>query len=356
MRILVTGGAGFIGSHIVKQLLEEGHSVVVYDNLSEHSENSENQKTGDSDISESQKHWHTEYSEFSGDNLTLIKADVRDIKTLLEALAGVDAVIHMASFISVEESVKNPLKYMENNVLGTASLLTAMREAGVKKIVFSSSATVYGEPKSLPILEDAPLSAANPYAASKIAMEAICESFHKTDGFDVTILRYFNPYGPGEKHEPETHAIPNFIRAGLSQGDKGNRGDMGDQGAAIPLYWKGEQVRDFIYVEDLAEAHISVLEIRDTQYETRAGSYRVFNVGSQKGVKVIDVVIELSDILGYKLEIEDLGERSGDVMANYASSAKLKEATGWEAKVGLEEGLRKTVEYFKSLKNLKEFK
>src|SRR3989344_213844 len=375
MRILVTGGAGFIGSHIVKQLLEQGHKVVVYDleesfivHRSSFIEKNSNgqQRAGDQRPTNNDQ------------RITFIQGDVKDSKLLVESLKDVDAVIHMAAFISVEESVKNPLKYMENNVIGTASLLTAMREAGVRKIVFSSSATVYGEPKSLPILEDAPLSAANPYAASKIAMEAIAESFARTDGFDVTILRYFNPYGPGENHQPETHAIPNFIKAGLSQGteasiahrssfiEKNSNGQQraGDEPitnnqTAIPLYWKGEQVRDFIYVEDLARAHIAVLENREERRENREenftlhsslftqGSYRVFNVGSERGVKIIDVINVLSDILGYKLDIEDLGERPGDVMANYASSAKLKQATGWEAKVGLEEGLRKTVEWFK---------
>lgn len=297
MRILVTGGAGFIGSHIVKQLLNQNHEVVVYDKLIVNSS-----------------------------LLTTIEGDVKDTKKLVNALEGVSAVIHMASFIAVEESVKNPLKYIDNNVLGTTSLLIAMREAGVKKIVFSSSATVYGEPSSLPILEDAPLSAANPYAASKIAMEALCESFAKTDGFNATILRYFNPYGRGENHLPETHAIPNFIKAGIEK-------------KPVPLYWKGEQIRDFIFVEDLASAHIAVLNLE---------GYNVFNVGSESGTKVIDVINILSDIFGYQLEVEDLGERKGDVMGNYASSAKLKQATGWEAKVGLDEGLTKTVEWFKS--------
>lgn len=308
MKILVTGGAGFIGSHIVKQLFESGHEVVVYD-----------------DFSNSEKPLAISLQQ-SADSLTFIEGNVKNSKLLTEALSGVNSVIHMASFISVEESVKNPLKYIDNNVLGTASLLEAMRGSGVKKIVFSSSATVYGEPKSLPIQEDAPLSAANPYAACKIAMEALCESFYKTDGFDVTILRYFNPYGPGENHEPETHAIPNFIKAGLKK-------------EAVPLYWKGGQARDFIYVEDLAAAHLAVLNLT---------GYNVFNVGTESGTKIIDVINILSDILGYTLEINDLGERKGDVMANYASSAKLKTATGWEAKVSLEDGLRKTVDWFKT--------
>ena len=375
MKILVTGGAGFIGSHIVKQLLEANHQVIVYDDFSTTKRSVipggvyPGLRSGDQESSELEESGSRIES-----GMTIVEGNVKDSKLLVESLTGVDAVIHMASFISVEESVKDPLKYMDNNVLGTACLLTAMREAGVKKIVFSSSATVYGEPKSLPILENAPLSAANPYAASKIAMEALCESFYKTDGFNVTILRYFNPYGPGEDHRPETHAIPNIIKAALSQDPKSavipggvypglRSGDQESSGIEapgsrikygmtnkkpIPLYWKGEQVRDFIYVEDLAEAHIRVLGDRgDMGNLGEKGRYEVFNVGSESGVKVIDVINVLSDILGYELNIEDLGERPGDVMANYASSAKLKEATGWEAKVGLEEGLRKTVEWFK---------
>jgi len=313
MKILVTGGGGFIGSHIVKQLIEAGHEPVVYDDFSTNKRSEELA------------------------SVEVIEGDVRDSKKLLESLTGVDAVIHMAAFISVEESVKDPLKYIENNVLGAGSVLCAMREAGVKKIVFSSSATVYGEPKSLPITEDFPLSAANPYAASKVASEAICESFFQTDGFDVSILRYFNPYGPGEAHDPETHAIPNFIKAGIEK-------------RPIPLYWKGEQIRDFIYVEDLAAAHIAVLG-QESGGKSQEGSFEIYNVGTEEGVKIIEVVNMLSDIFGYELEIEDKGERKGDVMANYASSAKLKEATGWGAKVDLDEGLRKTVEYFKVIGN-----
>ncbi len=302
MKVLITGGAGFIGSHITKQLLDSGNEVVIFDDFS------------------------TSSKEDTDSRATVVEGNIKDSKLLAESLKGSDAVIHMASFISVEESVKNPAKYMENNVTGTASVLTAMREAGIKKIVISSSATVYGEPKSLPILEDAPLSAANPYAASKIAMEVLCESFNKTDGFDVTTLRYFNPYGPGENHIPETHAIPNFIKAAMEK-------------RPVPLYWKGEQIRDFIYVEDLASAHIAVLEL---------SGHNVFNVGSENGVKIVDILNQLSDIFEYKLEVEDLGERKGDVMANYASSEKMKKATGWEVKTGLGEGLKKTVEFFKN--------
>lgn len=318
MKVLITGGNGFIGSHITKQLLEQNHQVVIYDNFSTSKKPSVISHQSSEGPQTSQM---TDYR-----RLTTIEGDINDLKKLQESLQGVDAVIHMASLISVEESVKMPLKYIENNVMGATSLLQAMRQAGVKKIVFSSSATVYGTPKSLPITEDQPLSAANPYGASKIAIEVLCESFAKTDGFDVIILRYFNPYGPGEAHLPESHAIPNFIEAAIKK-------------EPIPLYWKGEQTRDFIYVEDLAAAHIAVLPLT---------GYQVFNVGTNNGTKIIDVVNELSDIFGYKLEIKDKGNRLGDVMSTYASSEKLTRATGWEIKVPLKEGLSKTVDSFKN--------
>ncbi len=317
MKVLITGGAGFIGSHISKQLLDSGHEVIIYDDFSTSDKSSFLSRNSQESETNNEK------------RRTIIEGNVKDSKLLINSLTGVDAVIHMASFIAVEESVKDPYKYIDNNVLGTTVLLDSMVKAGVKKLVFSSSATVYGEPESLPILEDAPLSAANPYAASKIGMEVLCEAFNKTHGLDVIILRYFNPYGPGENHRPETHAIPNFIKAGLEK-------------KVVPLFWKGEQVRDFIYVEDLASAHVAVLNL---------SGYQVFNVGSEAGVKIIDILNKLSDIFGYKLGVEDLGERAGDVMANYASSKKLRETTGWEAKVSLDEGLRKTVDWFKLLKS-----
>lgn len=307
MRILLTGGAGFIGSHITKLLIERGDEVVILDNFSKSDEENltKTSQTGQAII---------------------VKGDVRDENLVLKALVGVDSVIHLASLIEVTESVKNPLSFADNNILGTVSLLEAMRKANVKKILFSSSACVYGESEVLPIKEDAKILPAEPYGASKVAAESFISVYHFLHGFDSLILRYFNPYGPGEKHDPETHAIPNFIKAALDK-------------KPLPVYWKGEQVRDFIYVEDLARAHLEVLNLN---------GLRVFNVGTEKGIKVIDVLNKLSDILGYKLEIDDLGERPGDVQANYASSSLLKQVTGWQAKIDLDEGLKKTLEWFKA--------
>lgn len=304
MKILVTGGAGFIGSWVSKLLLEEGHSITIVDNLSRGNKNSLDPKVRFEQI------------------------DINNQDSLEKILPGQDAVIHMASFIEVSESVNNPVKFVENNILGTVKLLEAMKNSGIKKIIFSSSACVYGKPKKIPLSEDDPLQEQeNPYGLTKVSMEQLCALYHKLFGFDVTILRYFNPYGPGEMHTPETHAIPNFIKAILSK-------------TPIPLFWKGEQIRDFIYIEDLARAHIATLPLTGIHY---------FNVGTNVGVKVIDVIKTIFEIVGFKVEIEDLGERKGDVEALVASAEKIKKELGWEAKTDLKTGLTKTIEFFKSL-------
>lgn len=300
-KILVTGGAGFIGGHVNNLLLQDGHDVVVLDNLSKGHKDQLDPK------------------------VQLVVGDIQDPQKTKEALKGIDAVIHMAGLIIVPESVEDPIKYYQNNVAGTVNLLQCMQKENVKKIIFSSSACVYGTPEKLPITEEAPLHPDNPYGATKASVEAFLQAFNANFGFDVTILRYFNPYGPGELHEPETHAIPNFIKATLAK-------------KPIPLYWKGEQTRDFIYIEDLARSHTQVLGL---------SGFNIFNVGTETGVKVKDVIDKIFEIVGYEVEIEDLGKRAGDVEANYASSAKLKKAVGWEAKVGLKEGLEKTINFFK---------
>jgi UDP-glucose 4-epimerase len=302
VRVLVTGGAGFIGSALTRVLLEEQHEVTVIDNLSK-------------------GHRH-----LVPDDALFIEGDLRDEDHLPEWLRGHDAVIHMAAFIEVGRSVEEPLLFAENNIMNSVRLLEGMRKADVGKIVFSSSACVYGTPERLPIREDDPLGVqSNPYGASKVAVEAFVATYNQLYGMDAIILRYFNPYGPNELHEPETHAIPNFIRAAIER-------------KPIPLFWKGEQVRDFIYVDDLARAHTAVLPLSGLQY---------FNVGSDTGTKIIDAVNEIMDIAG-ETPIEQLGERPGDVPESYAWSKKLADTTGWRAQVSLREGLERTVEWFRT--------
>ncbi len=302
MRVLITGGAGFIGSHVTKLLLDQGHTVTVFDDLSSGHEDQIDKRAN------------------------FVKGDIGDQPSLEKALPNHDAVIHMASFIEVGESVKKPVEFTQNNILGTVKLLEAMRKTEVKKIIFSSSACVYGQPSKVPIMEDDPLGVQeNPYGLTKVSMEQFCTLYHTLFNFDVTILRYFNPYGPGELHQFETHAIPNFIKTALEK-------------KPIPLYWNGEQIRDFIYIEDLAMAHILPLNLQ---------GLHIYNVGTQQGCKVIDVVKKIFEILGYEVEIENLGERKGDVPELVASAEKIKSELGWETKVDLDEGLKKTIEFFR---------
>ncbi len=300
--MLVTGGAGFIGSHVSRVLLEQGHQVTVLDNLSRGRR------------------------ELVPESAAFVRADLADEDATAEALPGHDAVIHLAGFLEVAVSVQKPVEFTENNVVNSVKLLEAMRRAGVGKIVFSSSATVYGVPKRLPLREDDPLGMqANPYGASKVAVETFLGVYHQLYGFDCISLRYFNPYGPNELCDPETHAVPNIVRAVLER-------------RPIPVYWKGEQVRDYIYVEDLARAHLAPLELTGLD---------CFNVGTDVGTKVNDVIDTVFRIVGYEVPIDDLGERPGDIAASYASSEKLRKQLGWRSQVDLEEGLRRTIAHYR---------
>ena len=302
MRVFVTGGAGFLGSHVCVALLKAGHVVTVLDNLS----------TGHLDV--------------LPDDVAFIEGDVGDEERLPGWLAGHDAVIHLAALVPVTPSVSRPVAYAENNVVNTVRLLESMRAAGVNSVVFSSSATVYGDPKQVPIRETHPVSLqGNPYGATKVAAEAFIGVYHRLHGFHATILRYFNPYGPNELCEPETHAVPRIVQAALAD-------------RPVPVYWKGEQIRDYIYVEDLARAHAAVMGMQGLNY---------FNVGTGRGVSVNQILAALTDIFGRPLRVDDLGERAGDIWAYYASPAKLRKATGWRAEVGLAEGLRRTVEFYR---------
>ena len=302
MRVFLTGGAGFIGSHVSRVLLETGHQVTVFDNLAR----------GRRDLVPA--------------GAAFVQADLADEAAVTEALRGHDAVIHLAGYLEVAVSVQKPVEFSVNNIVNSVKLLESMRRAEVGKIVFSSSATVYGVPKRLPLREDDPLGMqANPYGATKVSVEVFLGVYHKLYGFDCIALRYFNPYGPNELCDPETHAVPNIVRAALER-------------RPVPMYWRGEQVRDYIYVEDLARAHVQPLN---------AKGFEVFNVGSDVGTKVIDIVHTVSRILGYEVAIDDLGERAGDVEASYASSEKLRTQLGWAPQVDLEEGLRRTIAHYR---------
>lgn len=304
MKVVVTGGAGFIGSHLTKHLLDKDIEVLVIDNLSRGFEELVDKR-----------------AEFENIDLSHQKK----IETVLNKWKA-DAVIHLANYIVVPESVEKAVEYTENNVVNTVKLLEAMKDAQVRTIVFSSSATVYGEPKHLPLKEESPLGIqTNQYGASKIAMESFVAAYHKLYDMNAITLRYFNPYGPNERHEPETHAIPNFILSTLKK-------------QPIPVYWQGEQKRDFIYVEDLAAAHTSVLHLP---------GYNIFNIGTENGIKIKDVIKKIFKIVGYEVPLQDLGNRPGDASATYASAKKLRQSVGWRPQTDLETGLSRTIDFYR---------
>jgi UDP-glucose 4-epimerase len=302
MKILVTGGAGFVGSRVVAHLLQDGHTVAVFDNLS------------------------TGFAHVVPEGATLIEGDLRNADAVSAAVEGKDAVIHLAAQALVPESVANPQKAFDINLVGGFNLIEAMRKHGVTRIVHSSTAAVYGNPERVPIREDDRKLPINPYGSTKLAFEALLHSYHAAYGFNVTMFRYFNPYGPHEQHEPETHAIPSFIRAALD-------------GTPVPLYWKGEPIRDFFFVDDIARAHVMGLS-RD--------GYNVYNLGSGDGVKVGDVVETIFEVTGSRSEIADLGERPGDPMQLFADTSRAQDELGWKPEVSIQEGLRQTVEAFKN--------
>jgi UDP-glucose 4-epimerase len=302
LKLLVTGGAGFVGGRVAALLLEAGHRVTIFDDLSV------GRKAG------------------VPDGARLIHGDLRNGAVVRQAVEGHDAVVHLAAQALVPESVKHPQKAFDINLQGGQNLLEAMREHGVGRLVFSSSAAVYGNPARVPIHEDDPTLPINPYGATKLAFEALAHAYHAAYGLHVTAFRYFNPYGPTEHHEPETHAIPNFIRAALS-------------GRPVPLYWNGDQTRDFFYVDDIARAHAMGLS---------HDGFHVYNLGSGQGQKVRDVVELVFKLTGSRSEIEDLGERAGDPPQLLADTSRAREELGWQPEVSLDEGLRRTIAAFRA--------
>ena len=305
-KILVTGGAGYIGSHTVRLLLKQGHDVIVVDNLS--------------------KGYRHNVPE---DRLKVL--DLGDTGALLELMRAerFDAVVHFAAFISVGESMREPAKYFTNNVAGSLSLLDAMARAGVKRMVFSSTAAVYGDVQSSPILETFPIQAVNPYGESKVMTETLLRWFDQIHGIASVCLRYFNASGAdpdaalGEEHEPETHLIPLVLRA-VKSGDPVTvfGGDY-----ATP---DGTCIRDYIHVNDLAQAHILALE-----YLLSGGPSEQFNVGTGSGSSVLEMIRTVEEVTGRKVPYTVGPRREGDPPALVASSRKLRERLGWAPRYDL---------------------
>ncbi len=306
MKLLVTGGAGYVGSVVAAQLVEAGHETVVLDDLSKGHEDAV-----------------PEGARFARGSL-LDEAFVRE--TLAE---GFDGVLHFAALSLVAESVEEPERYYRNNVGGTLNLLDAMGEAGVPRLVFSSTAAVYGEPEEVPIPETARTAPTNPYGSSKLAVDRLIGHVAGARDLSATSLRYFNVAGAsghfGEDHEPETHLIPIVLQAAA-----GTRGPVKIFGTDYPTR-DGTAVRDYIHVEDLGRAHLLALEA------ARPGEHRVYNLGNGSGFSVLQVVEAARSVTGVGIRAEEAPRRAGDPPELVASSDAIRADLGWEPeKPGLE--------------------
>lgn len=313
MAILVTGGAGYIGSHTCVELLNTGYEVVVVDNLSNSSEKSLER-----------------VEKITGKKIKFYKADLLD-RTAIEEIfqkESIESVIHFAGLKAVGESVAKPLEYYYNNITGTLILCDVMRNHGVKNIVFSSSATVYGNPKTVPIKEDFPLSATNPYGRTKLMLEEILQDLHTSDSeWNVILLRYFNPIGAHESgligENPK--GIPNNLMPYITQVAIGKLDCLGVFGNDYDTH-DGTGVRDYIHVVDLAIGHVKALKkIGDND------GVNIYNLGTGKGYSVLDMVKSFGEASGQKIKYEIKPRRPGDIATCYADPTKAKEELGWEA-------------------------
>ena len=303
MKVLVTGGAGYIGSHVVRALLQAGHEAVVYDNLS------------------------TGHLQAVAEEVSFYEEDIRSTERLTEVLLAerIEAVLHFAASSLVGESMQEPQKYYENNVGGTLSLLAAMRQAQVENLVFSSTAAVYGEPEEWPILESAPTCPTNVYGRTKLVIEGMLADFAAAYGLRYVSLRYFNAAGAwpegtiGEDHGTETHLVPLILKTALGQRQ------------AISIYGTdyatadGTCIRDYIHVCDLAQAHVLALE-----YLGRGGECRIYNLGSEQGFSVRQVLATARQVTQLDFAVEEAPRRLGDPAVLVASSAKIRQELGWQ--------------------------
>ena len=303
VKVLVTGGAGYIGSHITRQLLDSDYEVCVFDSL----ENG--------------------HREALPQNIEFIKGSILDFKSIKKALKGVDAVLHFAAYIEAGESMKDPLKFFENNLIGSVTLLEAMRQNNVNKVVFSSTAAIYGEPEYIPIDEKHPKNPTNIYGLTKLQVEKTLDFYDRMFDFKYAALRYFNAAGAdesgliGEDHNPETHLIPLVLKTALGQ-----RENIKIFGTDY-LTKDGTCIRDYIHIKDLGTAHIMVLE----KLLNGSGSMQ-YNLGNGKGYSVREVIETAKKVTGKTIDVIETEKREGDSAVLVASSEKAKKELGWQPK------------------------
>lgn len=319
MRVLVTGGMGYIGSHTCIQMLAAGMTPVILDNL---------YNSKPTVLSRIEK--------VTGERLKFIEGDIRDKALLVDVLKSndIEAVIHFAGLKAVGESVEKPLQYYDNNVNGSLVLVAAMQEAGVKSLVFSSSATVYGDPASVPITEDFPTSATNPYGRSKLMVEECLTDFQAANpDWSITLLRYFNPVGshPSGDLGEDPQGIPNNLMPFVSQVAVGRRDYLSVFGNDYPTI-DGTGVRDYIHVMDLADGHVAALE----KVGNKSGLH-IYNLGTGNGSSVLEMVRAFEVASGKTIPYQIAARRPGDIAECWANPQKAQNELGWTATRSLEQ-------------------
>jgi UDP-glucose 4-epimerase len=318
MLVLVTGGAGYIGSHTCVELLSAGHDVVVVDNLSN-----------------SKPVALERVQAIAGRGLVFVRADLRDQGALDAVFRDYrfDAVIHFAGLKAVGESTQQPLAYYDNNVYGTLCLCRAMAAAGVRRLVFSSSATVYGDPATVPIREDFPLAATNPYGRTKLFIEEILRDLHRADAaWDIALLRYFNPVGahPSGRIGEDPSGVPNNLMPFIAQVAVGKRDALRVFGDDYPTP-DGTGVRDYIHVVDLARGHLAALERLSA-----APGVVTYNLGTGRGYSVLDMLRAFAQAAEREIPYRVVARRPGDIATCYADPSLAAAALGWRATRDLE--------------------
>ena len=337
MNILVTGGAGYIGSHTCVELLENGYDIAVLDNL-------------DNSCEEALER----VKKITGKDFPFYKVDLLDYDATDKVFSEnkFDAVIHFAGLKAVGESVAQPLRYYHNNITGTLNLLDIMNKHNVKKMVFSSSATVYGDPHTVPIKEDFPLSCTNPYGQTKLTIEYILKDLCKSDpDWGVILLRYFNPVGAHKSGliGEDPNGIPNNLMPYISQVAIGKLKCLSVFGDDYPTP-DGSNIRDYIDVVDLAKAHVTAIA-RMIEGKNRE-KYEIFNIGTGRGVSVLELVRKFEEVNNLKLNYKIVGRRAGDIVAIWADPSYANDELGWKAERSLDQTLAAAWKWEKHIRGI----
>jgi UDP-glucose 4-epimerase len=306
MRVLATGGAGFVGSHLVDRLVGTGHDLYVLDNFSTGKMKNLSNVTGSR-------------------NLKILRADIRRIPQAL-VRRRFDRVCHLAAVTSVQESIKNPAHTSDVNVIGTLRVLEAARKSGAERVVFASSAAVYGVPSSFPIKEDASVAPISPYGASKAASELYCKAFEENHGIEAVSVRYFNLYGPGQASSQYSGVISIFAKRLL-------------RGLPLTIFGDGSQTRDFVFVEDAVDGTVTALE-----KSTLRG--RVFNIASGKETRIIELAQTMKEIAEMRSALRFEPRRKGEIRRSLADITKAEAELGFRPAMRLRDGLSGTIEWF----------